>query len=535
MRAAGVEPLVPYPGAHQPWRCRCLTCGNEGSPILNSIRRGNGGCRYCGAQRAAATRRVDPAIAVAEMREVGVEPLEPYPGAREPWLCRCLMCGNEVTPRLADVRRGQGACRYCAGNAPVDADTARQEFAVAGVEMIGEFVNTATPTLCRCLTCGNEVTPRLGSVRQGKGACRYCGSRRSAEAKQIDSAVAVAEMREVGVEPLEPYPGAREPWLCRCLMCGNEGSPRLTTVRKGIGACRYCAGNAPVDADTARQEFAVAGVEMIGDFVNTATPTLCRCLTCGNEVTPRLGNVRSGRGACWFCGGSAPVDADTARQEFAEAGVEMIGDFAGVLAPTLGRCLTCGNEVTPRLDSVRRGRGACLFCAGQAPVGPETARQEFAEAGVEMIGEYVNTHTPTLCRCLTCGNEVSPRLHTVRGGQGPCRYCAPSGFQPGQPAAVYLFRHDDLHALKIGITNQTTDRLTKHERFGWTLVDLWFHDVGEDARLVEQAVLASWKNYDPPVGAEDMPQAGYTETVSLDDISEADAVVFIESLVAAEE
>ena len=59
-----------------------------------------------------------------------------------------------------------------------------------------------------------------------------------------------------------------------------------------------------------------------------------------------------------------------------------------------------------------------------------------------------------------------------------------------QPGILYLFRHDDLRALKVGITNQTIDRLTKHERFGWTLVDLWFHDVGEDARLVEEAVLA---------------------------------------------
>ena len=96
----------------------------------------------------------------------------------------------------------------------------------------------------------------------------------------------------------------------------------------------------------------------------------------------------------------------------------------------------------------------------------------------------------------------------------------------------FLPYHDGLRALKVGITNQTTERLSKYERDGWTLVDLWFHDVGEDASIIEQAVLASWKNYAPPVRAEDMPQGGHTETVSLDDVSEAEAVSLIEGFVA---
>jgi hypothetical protein len=57
-------------------------------------------------------------------------------------------------------------------------------------------------------------------------------------------------------------------------------------------------------------------------------------------------------------------------------------------------------------------------------------------------------------------------LGSVRRGQGACLFCASYGFKPGEPAVVYLFRHDDLRALKIGITNQTTNRLSQHERNG---------------------------------------------------------------------
>lgn len=47
MRAAGVEPLTPYPGGHTPWRCHCLTCGREVTPTYRNIAAGNGGCKHC--------------------------------------------------------------------------------------------------------------------------------------------------------------------------------------------------------------------------------------------------------------------------------------------------------------------------------------------------------------------------------------------------------------------------------------------------------------------------------------------------------
>jgi hypothetical protein len=41
LRAAGYEPLDPYPGMHRkPWRSRCATCRAERRPSIDSIRQG---------------------------------------------------------------------------------------------------------------------------------------------------------------------------------------------------------------------------------------------------------------------------------------------------------------------------------------------------------------------------------------------------------------------------------------------------------------------------------------------------------------
>ena len=58
-------------------------------------------------------QKLDPAVAAADMRAAGLEPLEDYPGASKPWRLRCLKCGKEVTPLFSNVRNGSG-CKYCA-------------------------------------------------------------------------------------------------------------------------------------------------------------------------------------------------------------------------------------------------------------------------------------------------------------------------------------------------------------------------------------------------------------------------------------
>jgi hypothetical protein len=97
---------------------------------------------------------------------------------------------------------------------------------------------------------------------------------------------------------------------------------------------------------------------------------------------------------------------------------------------------------------------------------------------------------------------------------------------------VYLFRHDDYHALKVGITNDRIERLLAHEKEGWSLVDMWSFDVGADARFVEVYVLDAWSDYEFGVTEEEMPQSGYTETVDLNDVSEAEAVAMIEAAIS---
>lgn len=214
MRDAGLEPLKPYPGSDKPWRCRNEACGSEVTPRLGDIAAGRqGGCGYC-----SGTAPIPPEEAVALMRSAGLEPLEPYPGATLPGLCRHVSCGREVKPRCSYTRRGGSPCRWCAHNAPVDPDQATALMRSAGLEPLEPYAGTDVPWRCRCTTCGTIGTPTHGSVKRGQGGCGPCGRKnagrgisrawsRRRELPRTDGDPAAAEAKDFDLEPAAVLPG----------------------------------------------------------------------------------------------------------------------------------------------------------------------------------------------------------------------------------------------------------------------------------------------------------------------------------------
>jgi hypothetical protein len=61
-----------------------------------------------------ANRKVDEKTAIEFMKNVFLEPLEPYTGNKVPWKSKCLKCSRIVYPRWNDVQKGHTGCKYCA-------------------------------------------------------------------------------------------------------------------------------------------------------------------------------------------------------------------------------------------------------------------------------------------------------------------------------------------------------------------------------------------------------------------------------------
>lgn len=101
---------------------------------------------------------------------------------------------------------------------------------------------------------------------------------------------------------------------------------------------------------------------------------------------------------------------------------------------------------------------------------------------------------------------------------------------------LYLVTHSTFNAAKIGISNNDTanDRVGEHVSNGWSIEGLWTVPAFRDVEQIEGVVIAWWRNslkLPPCCTAQQMPQGGFTETVSLQELGVSQILNFVNDLV----
>ncbi|GAA2500420.1 hypothetical protein GCM10010406_41150 [Streptomyces thermolineatus] len=349
---------------------------------------------------------------------------------------------------------------------------------------------------------------------------------------------AVDIMLKAGFIPVETFPGSfTAPWTARCRNCGLVSRFRLSYVRQGLG-CRMCArcsqpstpSGAPamparLTPEVAEQQARAKGWIPAVPYPGAEVAWPGHCASCGATGAPKYGNFcspKSTQGPCRPCSGSQKKTETEARTIMLQRGLTPLVPYPGNSAPWESECGNCGSITAPTLSSVRKaikqGQPKCCdLCRRNGPITAAAAEDLLRLAGAEPLAAFPGIKEPWRARCLNCQQEITPSLDSIKhAGTGACRFCGGYGIGADDDALVYLTVHQKLGAAKIGIAKVGSRRLDQHRARGWTVVGT-FKLPGWHARAVEHAVLTTWKDLALPYGVKpaDMPQAGFTETVSL--------------------
>ncbi len=416
MLEAKIKPLEPYPGGAVPWKCECLVCGNKIKPRLKSIKKGDGGCKYCARVKAGLSNRIDEKDALKIMKLVGLKPLVPYTSSGKPWKSRCLKCKKIVSPHLSQVKARGSGCTYCAGR-KVDPKDAVAIFKSNKLKPLEPYKGNKHPWRSIHTPCGREVSPHLNGIKQGQGPCKYCAG------KAVLPKDAKALFLSKGLKPLEPYSGdSKHPWRAIHLPCGNEVSPTYNIIQRdeSIG-CHYCSDQF-VDPDEAFQFFVSKDLQPLVPYPGTAKPWKSLHLICGSEIKPRYAHIKAGRKGCPVCAGVVPISQERALAFFRSNGLEPKEKFKGPHHPWKSIHTACGRKVSPRWANVQQGSSGCSYCSGNK-VDVKEAKALLKKLDLKPLEPYKDNKSPWKCIHTKCGNEVSPSYNSLRNGQGGCESC----------------------------------------------------------------------------------------------------------------
>lgn len=441
------------------------------------------------------------------------------------------------------------------GKKKLSQEQADKIFRLAQFTPLEPYTGSADKRRVSCDICGMECFVTYSSVARGSRGCPTCRAVAMREALRLEAEEADAVFRAAGLEPLEPYVNSKTKRRSRCLRCGTIGHPQYQSLRAGNGGCKPC-GYEIVRQKLQAQKTNLAAIDALfhranltplEPWVNANTPRLSRCNSCGREARIRYSGLWNGQGGCRPCaakerGFKQRNSGDIVDAVFRKCNLEPLEPYLGTDVKRRCRCTECGAAVDVMYKEIASGkRSGCRYCAYKRIGIAKTLSQEVVDAlflakDLEPLEPYEGSSLARRCRCMKCGREVNPMYSSLKQGQGGCKYCAPVGLQRAAPGLLYLMRHDEYFALKVGVTSTAArkNRVRTHQLHGWSLVKTWDLPDAGVAESIETVVLGHWRqtlNAPPALLPSDMPSGGHSETVALIYVTAEDAASLIDQLV----
>jgi recombinational DNA repair protein (RecF pathway) len=200
---------------------------------------------------------------------------------------------------------------------------------------------------------------------------------------------------------------------------------------------------ARVDSKKATLIMKRAGLKPLEPYVDSKKPWKSKHLKCGRIVSPTYNSIQRGQGGCIFCAGLA-VDPKDAKKLFISKGLKPIEPYPGQnKLPWKSIHLQCGREVSPSYNLIQQNYSiGCHFCSDQF-VDPDEAYQFFLSKDLQPLVPYPGTAKPWKSIHLICGSEIKPRYGHIKAGRKGCPVCA--GVVPiTQEKAFAFFRSNGM-------------------------------------------------------------------------------------------
>lgn len=295
------------------------------------------------------------------------------------------------------------------------------------VDLLEHYVNSVTPLLCRCKSCGHTWKAHPRFLLNGIN-CPNCGFKLGGKLKAKTHTEFIRELQQISpnITVLDGYINARTKVSCKCNTCGYNWKTTPNSLLRGSG-CKRCAGLLPWTTDEFKKSVEQSGtVEVLGEYVNNREKVLCRCKKCGYDWYGVPSNLLRGHG-CPKCG-NALIKTDEDFRHEAEKNknqdVEILGRYVTSNIPIKCRCKVCGREWHSLPQTIIRGHG-CAKCAGVTRRENEEfiRKLELVDASIEPLDEYINSATKIRFKCQKCGSEWQATPANVLIGHG-CRRCS---------------------------------------------------------------------------------------------------------------
>lgn len=245
-------------------------------------------------------------------------------------------------------------------------------------------------------------------------------------------------LKNPNIEVLGTYVNVATPILHKCRKDGYEWFAKPNNILNGYG-CPVCGGNIKKTHIKYVEDVRTINnnIEVVGTYKNAKTAILHRCKLDNYEWYAKPNNILTGKG-CPKCSGTMKkLHSEYIREvSIVNPNIEVIGQYINAKIPIKHRCKTHNVVWETAPNSILNGYG-CYMCGNQK-IGDKLRkdREQYVEElktinkNIIVLGSYINANVPILHKCLLDGNEWFASPSNILQGCG-CPQCNESRGEKG--------------------------------------------------------------------------------------------------------
>ena len=487
-QANGWDPSLVSPMSNKKLEWKCAN-GHVWQAVVGNRTFKKYGCPICSNQQLLSGYN-DLATRFPEIAEqaYGWDPklVAPFSNESKEWICdKGHVWSSKITNRTS---RGDG-CAICSSHKTLagfnDLLTTNPELAKEAFGWDPTSVSKASNKKLKWKCANGHFWESAISARSKGSGCPYCGNH-SVLSGFNDLTTKNLELSKeaIGWDPrtFSRASNKKVTWQCHL---GHIWTASIANRTKGSG-CPVCSGKQVLvgfnDLATKNPKLSK---EAFGWDPSTITEGSSKKFSwkCsrGHSYRATVAARSSGQG-CPYCAGQKVMagfnDLATTNPDLVEwvDGWDPSSVIAGTLRKLNWKC-PIGHTWTNTGAGMVRAKG-CPICLGQRLLkGFNDLATVFPEISIEAFGWDPSTVMPGTdkklkWKCQEGHIWSAPVYHRTGRDKTGCPTCSKSGFDPNEHGWLYFLEHDDWQMLQIGITNVPDDRLARHKRNGWKVIEV---------------------------------------------------------------
>lgn len=369
-----------------------------------------------------------------------IQPLDEYVTSQKHIRVRCKVCQFEWRVKPNTLLNGSG-CANCAGLKKKTTEEFINELRNINpsIDVLGEYKGQRSTILVKCKNCKHEWKPTAKSLLIGRSCpeCNKVGTSfmeqfiLSAFRKELGNELVINRDREAIDYELDIYIPSKslaiEPgsWYWHNSTFRKDTEKRKQCKEKGIRIITIY-DTYPIEKEKPFKEDCFVFENQLNEPGYHRLKELVKSLFSYAGITPLITENY------WndIIDQAHKGFAKMSHEEFVQAlktispSIEILGQYHNAKGKIRVRCKTCGYE-WDTIPTLLLNGSRCRSCIGLKRKTSEQFKTELNDINptIEVLGEYINTHTKIKVRSKTCGHEweTSPSS-LLRGSK--CPICA---------------------------------------------------------------------------------------------------------------